>query len=75
MTEIELPKVIVSEEYQLALNGAKICVEKMQLASLSQDHVKALSAASESLGFYDRCLKLIRKSLNEVDNKKSKIIK
>lgn len=63
----DIATVLVSEEYQLALNGAKLCVEKFQAASIFEDKIAAFRATKDSIEFYDRCLRLIREGLTACD--------
>lgn len=70
MTEEQLKAIceeLASDEYQLAIAGARLCIEKMNHSALCRNEVGAAAAAQESLEFYDRALKVVRKGLERVD--------
>ena len=65
-----MSETLMCEEYQLALNGAKLCIEKLQAAAMCKDNFAGSRAASDSIMFYDRCLELIRNRLSTIDDEK-----
>lgn len=63
----DIPAVILDEKYQLHATAARLCVERLQAASVAADSAAAQFSAAGAVRHYNGCIQMIEERLRTLD--------